>query len=86
MKRNIDLDFMERSANNRTLLGIIIFVSLLILQVLLGKAGHLAANITPYQQIDPYGSFAGLSIHHIIQMLMTLIVILMLSRRLSRSL
>ncbi|HBL51077.1 MAG TPA: hypothetical protein DDZ65_12620 [Firmicutes bacterium] len=74
------VDFMERLKNNRTLLGIIVFVSLFFLQVLLGKAGHLLANIIPHQQIDPYGSFAGISIHHICQMIIALIVILVLSK------
>lgn len=74
------VDSVERLGNNRTLLGIIVFVSLLLLQVLLGKAGHILANITPHQQIDPYGSFAGISIHHIGQMIIALIVILVLSK------
>jgi len=71
---------VERLKNNRTLLSIIVFASLFVLQVLLGKAGHFAASIIPYQQIDPYGSFAGISIHHIGQMIIALIVILVLSK------
>lgn len=91
MKKNIvvtgsvkkeDVDFVERVEINKTLSGIIVFVSLFILQVLLGKAGHFVANITPHQQIDPYGSFAGISIHHIGQMIIALIVILVLSKQL----
>jgi len=79
------VDFVERSENNRTLLGIIVFISLFLLQVLLGKTGHFVADIIPYQQIDPYGSFAGISIHHIVQMIIALIVILVLGKLLKTS-
>ena len=78
--KNEGVDFVEKPKKSRTPLGIVVFVSLLLLQVLLGKAGHLLADITSHQQIDPHGSFAGISIHHIGQMIIALIVILVLGK------
>ncbi len=70
---------MEKSGQNRNLFGMVIFILLLAVQIFLGKAGHFFANMFVYQQIDPYDIFAGISIHHIIQMIIALIVIILLS-------
>jgi membrane protease YdiL (CAAX protease family) len=71
---------VEKPEYNRNLFGIIVFVLLLVAQICLGKVGHFFANMFSYQQIDPYDIFAGISIHHAIQMIITLIAIILLSK------
>ena len=68
---------------NRAALGMIVFILLLVLQILLGKAGHLIAALIPYQQIDPFNSFAEISIHHAVQLLIAMSIILVLSKLLN---
>jgi len=71
---------VKKLKHNRILCAIIVFVLLLVVQILLGKAGHFLTNIVSFQQIDPYDVFAGISIHHAIQMIIALIIIVMLSK------
>lgn len=63
---------MEKLKHNRVLLSIIVFVLLLLMQILLGKAGHLIADSIPYQPIDPFDSFAEISIHHAVELIIAL--------------
>lgn len=74
---------MKRLKRNRTLLGTIVFISLLLLQIILGKTGHLIAALIPYQAIDPFDSFAEISIHHAVQLSIALSIILMLTKLLN---
>lgn len=71
---------MEKTEHNRTLTGIIVFMLLLFVQIILGKAGQLIAGMIPYRRIDPYDSFAGISIHHAVLMLTALAIIFVLSK------
>jgi membrane protease YdiL (CAAX protease family) len=50
------------------------------MQIILGKAGHLIADLIPYQSIDPFDCFAEISIHHAVELLIALALILMLSK------
>ncbi len=61
----------------------IAFLLLLGMQIFLGKAGHLVAAFIPYQQIDPFNSFAEISIHHTFQLLIAISIILVLSKLLN---
>ncbi len=74
---------MKTSRCNRTAWGIITFISLLVMQILLGKAGHLVADLIPYQHIDPFNSFAEVSIHHVVQLIIAMSIILVLSKLLN---
>ena len=65
---------------DRVLLGGLILILVFLLQIVLGKTGHFAANIIPYQGIDPYDSFAHISIHHITEMIIALLVVTVLSK------
>ena len=62
---------------------IIVFVLLLLMQIFLGKSGHLIADLIPYQPIDPFNSFAEISIHHAVQLFIALSIILVLSKLLN---
>lgn len=62
--------------------GFLTMALLFVVQKLLGRAGNLIADGIPLTQLDPYHIFAGISIHHIVQMLLALAVIAWLSRRL----
>jgi membrane protease YdiL (CAAX protease family) len=65
---------------NRAAFGIIVFILLLAMQIILGKTGHLVASFIPYHTIDPYDSFAEISIHHAFELIATLLIILFLSK------
>jgi membrane protease YdiL (CAAX protease family) len=71
---------MKRLERNRTLSGIIVFILLLFMQILLGKAGHLLAALVPYQSIDPFDCFAEISIHHAVMLLIGMAIILVLRK------
>jgi len=74
---------LKTSKNSRLALGIVAFVLLLIIQPILGKAGHYIAGLVPYQHIDPFNSFAEISIHHAVQLVIALAIILVLSKLMS---
>lgn len=74
---------MEKTACRRTFLGIIVSILLLITQIFLGKTGHLIAKRIPYQSIDPFDCFVEISIHHAVELLIALTIILMLSKLLN---
>lgn len=61
------------------LYGFIVFL-LLFFQKLTSWMGRIIADSFHYEYIDPYKAFLWVSIHHLIEMLITLAVILMLSR------
>lgn len=46
----------------------------------LRKSSHFFTNMIPYQQIDPYDIFASISIHHAVQMIIAIVIIVVLSR------
>jgi membrane protease YdiL (CAAX protease family) len=68
---------------NRAAFGVIAFIFLFGMQIILGKTGHLVASIIPYQKIDPYDSFAEISIHHAFELIIALLIILLLSKLLN---
>jgi len=65
---------------SRAVLGITAFISLLLMQILLGKAGTLVSRLIPYQSIDPYDSFAAISIHHVVELVIALALISVLGK------
>ena len=71
---------MKTLKSNRVLFGMITFVLLLAMQELLFKAGRWIADLIPYQQIDPFDSFAGGFIRHTIVLIIALLIILVLSK------
>lgn len=71
---------MKKLERSRVLYGMIAFVSLLFVQIILGKAGHFFANMIPYRQLDPYDIFAGISIHHAVEMIIAAVILMALSR------
>ncbi len=72
---------MKKPTISRILFGgTAAFIAMLVIQALLGKAGHYVANMVSYNKIDPYDIFVHISIHHVVQMLIALIIIVLLSR------
>lgn len=69
-----------RGKQARILSGMAAFIILLLVQIFFGKAGSFFADMIPYQKIDPYNCFARVSIHHAVQMIVAIIVIIVLSR------
>jgi membrane protease YdiL (CAAX protease family) len=74
---------MKSLKSNRVLFGMITFVLLLVMQELLVWAVCLIANLIPYQGIDPFDSFAGISIQQMAILIIALIIILILSKLLN---
>ncbi len=74
---------MKILKRNRVAFGVIVFIVLLAVQIFLGKTGHLIASVIPYQKIDPYDSFAEISIHHAFELIIALLIILFLSKLLN---
>lgn len=74
---------MKTLRGNRAAFGMIAFILLLVIQILLSKTGHLIAALIPYQQIDPFNSFADISIHHAVQLIIGMSIILVLSKLLN---
>jgi membrane protease YdiL (CAAX protease family) len=56
------------------------FMALFLVQVFAGKFGWVVADIFSYDSLDSDHLFARLSVHHIVQMLITLAVITVLSK------
>ncbi len=53
-------------------------MALLITQQLASRLGNVVANELSYASIDPYGIFARVSVHHVVQMAVGLLLILIL--------
>jgi hypothetical protein len=56
------------------------FIALFLVQVFAGKSGWFVADLFSYDSFDPDHLFARLSVHHIVQMLIALAVIMVLSK------
>lgn len=71
----------EKGKSIRSILGLITFLLLLCMQIASGKVGYVIAGMIPYQHLDTFDSFARISIHHTVQLLIGLAAILVLSKR-----
>jgi len=71
---------MEKQTKKNLLGSCLFFLALFGFQVFAGKLGSYFAAMLSYKQIDPYNKFASVSVHHFVQMLLTLVVIGVLSK------
>lgn len=60
--------------------GILMFFIIFLFQVAVGKAGNFLSGLVDYKRIDPNDIFMGLTIHHAVQMFLTLGLIWLLAR------
>ncbi len=72
---------MINSKSNQTRLSITAITLILIFQQFASKVGNLIANCFDYKAIDEYGIFAYVSVHHIVQMLIALLAIIILNKK-----
>ena len=72
---------MINSNSNQTGLSIVVIVLLFIFQQFASKVGNLIANLFNYRATDEYDIFAYVSVHHIVQMLIALLAILILTKK-----
>lgn len=72
---------MINSKNNRTGLSLVVISLLFIFQQIANKIGSFIANSFNYKAIDEYGIFANVSVHHIVQMIIALLVIIILTKK-----
>ena len=56
-------------------------IVLFLVQLFASRIGRVAANLFSYEKFDPYNLYAWLSVHHTIQMLVALALIVLLSKR-----
>lgn len=70
----------RRADQTKILLYGIAILLLLIFQEVLGKVGRIVADLLSYERVDPSKAFAWVSVHHITMMLITLVVIMVLSK------
>jgi membrane protease YdiL (CAAX protease family) len=69
-----------RSINNKILLYGAMTIALFVFQIFASKIGRTVADLFSYKKFDYYNAYAWISIHHIIEMLIVLAVILLLSK------
>lgn len=74
---------MKNNKINRTWLGITVLFLIFIFQQCASKLGGLVADSFNYSTIDDYNIFAWITVHHIVQMLLALLVIIILSKKYS---
>ncbi|HHV99823.1 MAG TPA: CPBP family intramembrane metalloprotease [Clostridiaceae bacterium] len=72
---------MINSKSNQTGVSIVAIALLLIFQQFASKVGNIIANCFDYKIIDEYGIFAYVSVHHIVQMLIALLAIIILNKK-----
>lgn len=66
---------------SKLLYGSFAVVALFIVQVFAGKVGWAVADLLSYKRIDFYNTYARISVHHIIQMLIASAIIIVLSKQ-----
>jgi len=71
---------MEKCKFKKLLCGSIVVIVLFIVQRFAGKIGGAVADLLSYQRFDFYNLYARVSVHHIIQMLIALVIIAILKK------
>lgn len=71
---------MEKYRFSKLFYGSIAIIALFIVQVFAGKFGSFVADLFSYEKFDIYGAFAGISVHHVVQMIIALAIIVALSK------
>lgn len=69
---------IERSKTNKILSCLLVMIFLFIVQILAGRTGWVVADLISYDTVDPNQIFAGLSVHHLILMLIALAIIIII--------
>lgn len=72
----------KRNGQNtvRIFRGLLVLIIVYIFQVFAGKLGWAVADLFNYESVDPDALFARLSVHHLAQMLIALVIIAILSK------
>lgn len=71
---------MERSKYKKLLYSSVVVVALFAVQVFAGKSGRFVADLFSYKQFDYSNIYAWVSVHHIVQMVIILVIIAILTR------
>lgn len=67
-------------SSGKALLKVGVIISIFFIQQLASKLGGFIANLFDYSTVDKDSVFAWISVHHIVQLIVALIIILILSR------
>ena len=76
---NEKLQYFERKCNNYYSLFLITII-LFLIQTFASKLGGVVADFFDYTMIDKNGVFMRISLHHIVQMLIALIIIVIIGK------
>ena len=69
--------------SERRELKVLLVIGIFVIQQITSKFAGFIANLFNYNTIDKEGVFAWISVHHIIQLLVGLVIIIFLSRKLN---
>ena len=71
---------MEKCKLDKLLCGSIVVIALFFFQQFSGKIAGVIARSLSYKRFDFYNAYASISVHHIIQMLIALVIIVVLKK------
>ena len=72
---------MKNIKIKKTVYIVFVIVGLFIVQTFASKLGGFIADLFQYAVIDKDGTFMSISVHHIIQMIVALVLILVISTK-----
>lgn len=72
----MNMEKVEMSKTIKSMSGFLAFINLFVVQFISGKSGWAVADLFSYNSVDPNNLFAKLSVHHLLQMLIALAIIL----------
>lgn len=70
---------MEKKMIRTTLISSTAVLMLFVVQVLSGKTGSFVASLFSYERVDPYNTYARISVHHFVQMIIAIAIIIAFS-------
>ena len=77
----VDEDIMKNIKIKKTVYIVFVIVGLFIVQTFASKLGGFIADLFQYAVIDKDGTFMSISVHHIIQMIVALVLIFIISKK-----
>ncbi len=80
-KFEFDGDIMKNNKIKKTVYIVFVIVGLFIVQIFASKLGGFIADLFQYAVIDKDDTFMSISVHHIIQMIVALVLIFVISKK-----
>lgn len=80
-KSGVSGEIMKNIKIKKTIYILLIILGLFIVQTFASKLGGFIADLFQYAVIDKDGAFMSISVHHIVQMIATLVLIFVISKK-----